>query len=96
MSVELRLYVSERSSRSRHAIAVMERLRRPVAELGGSCEIVDVTHQPDLAEEDRVLATPTLVRRSPPPPRRIVGDVSDVGLLLARLGLPDDLLEKTP
>jgi hypothetical protein len=38
-----------------------------------------------------VLATPTLIRRSPPPPRRIVGDVPDLELLVTRLDLPREL-----
>ena len=94
MSIELRLYVSRHSVRSRGAIAMLETLRGPIDEVGGTVEVVDVTERPELAEADRILATPTLVRRQPAPPRRIVGDVSDVQLLLARLDLPPDFLER--
>jgi circadian clock protein KaiB len=93
MSLALRLYVSRWSPRSQRAIAVVEGLREPLARLGGTCEILDVAEAPEAAAEDRILATPTIIRRSPPPRRRIVGDVPDVDLLLARLDLPSDLLD---
>jgi circadian clock protein KaiB len=91
MSLALRLYVSRWSPRSERAIAVVEGLREPLARLGGTCEILDVADAPEAAAEDRVLATPTLIRRSPPPPRRIVGDVTDLDVLIARLDLPHEL-----
>ena len=62
-------------------------------------EVIDVRSQPELADEDRILATPTIIRRLPPPVRRVIGDLSDAqqvlrGLeILPVLGhdpLPDD------
>jgi circadian clock protein KaiB len=50
-------------------------------------EVVDVYQQPELAEDDRILATPTLVRRLPLPLRRLVGDLSDPERVLGRLNL---------
>ncbi len=40
-------------------------------------EIVDVSDNPDVAEADSIMATPTLIRMSPLPALRLVGDVSD-------------------
>lgn len=93
MGPALRLYVSRWSPRSDRALAVVEGLREPLARLGGSCEILDVADAPEAAAEDRVLATPTLIRLSPPPARRIVGDVPEVEVLLARLELPHELVD---
>src|SRR5512139_417387 len=42
-----------------------------------SVSVVDVFERPDLAEQERVLATPTLVRHSPLPRRKLVGDLAD-------------------
>lgn len=42
---------------------------------------------PEVAERERVLATPMLVRVSPPPVRRIAGDLSDGERVLWSLGL---------
>jgi circadian clock protein KaiB len=39
--------------------------------------IVDVLEDPDAAEQDRVLATPTLIKQLPPPLRRVIGDLSN-------------------
>jgi circadian clock protein KaiB len=39
--------------------------------------IIDVLENPQLAEDEKILATPTLVKELPPPIRRIIGDLSD-------------------
>jgi circadian clock protein KaiB len=56
-------------------------------ELQGQYElhIVDVLEQPQLAEDEKILATPTLIKRLPPPLRRVIGDLSDKDKVL--LGL---------
>lgn len=83
----LTLYVAGPSVRSERAVAT---LRGICDRLPGRCEltIVDVLERPQLAERNRVLATPTVVRESPLPPRRIIGDLSDVAAVLLKLDLP--------
>jgi circadian clock protein KaiB len=51
-------------------------------------EVVDMYQQPALARADRIVAAPTLVRRSPGPLRRLVGDLSDEARVLVDLSLP--------
>lgn len=55
--------------------------------LRGDCQraVIDVLELPDLAEEYRILATPTLIRTAPGPLKRIIGDLSDASRLLAAL-----------
>ena len=82
---DLRLYVTGRSPKCLRAI---ENLRRVCEEhLAGRyrIEIVDLLENPRLAAEDQILAVPTVVRRVPWPTRKIVGDLSDTGRLLAGL-----------
>ena len=81
----LKLYVSGDSPRAQAAIANLERICRE--DLAGrySLEIVDVLKDPGAAESDKILATPTLVKRLPPPLRRVIGDLSDKDKVL--LGL---------
>jgi circadian clock protein KaiB len=48
-------------------------------ELRGQYElqIIDVLEHPQVAEDDKILATPTLIKQLPPPLRRVIGDLSD-------------------
>jgi circadian clock protein KaiB len=50
-------------------------------------EVVDLRDRPEVAEQERILATPLLVRTEPLPVRRIVGDLSDPERIVATLGL---------
>lgn len=73
----LKLYITGRTKRSEDAIAVMRRICDE--ELGGQIElmVIDVLEQPQLAEDEKILATPTLIKELPLPLRRIIGDLSD-------------------
>jgi circadian clock protein KaiB len=84
----LRLYVVGGTPPSERAVRGVERLR---AELDGEAdvEVVDLRERPDVAEQERIIATPLLVRVSPEPVRRIVGDLSDLERVRWSLGLPD-------
>jgi circadian clock protein KaiB len=50
-------------------------------------KVIDVLTNPQLAEEDKILATPTLAKILPPPVRRIIGDLSDRERVLIGLDL---------
>jgi circadian clock protein KaiB len=85
-TLALRLYVSGQALNSRTAIRNLESLRERLA-ADAAVEVVDVRERPELAEEDRILATPTLVRIQPMPVRKIIGDLSDIGRVLSGLEL---------
>ena len=51
-------------------------------------EVVDLVENFAQAKEDQVLALPTLVRRSPPPVRKVIGDLSNTDQVVIALGLP--------
>jgi len=55
-------------------------------------KVIDVLKNPQLAEEDKILATPTLSKILPPPVRRIIGDLSDRERVLIGLDLLYDEL----
>jgi circadian clock protein KaiB len=69
--------VTGRSPRAEVAIANLRRICEE--DLGGAyeLEIIDVLEDPDAAERDKVLATPTLIKQLPPPIRRVIGDLSN-------------------
>lgn len=81
----LKLYVTGSSPRTERAIGNLRRICEK--ELNGefSLEIIDVLENPEAAEQDRILATPTLIKSLPPPLRRVIGDLSDTEKVL--LGL---------
>ena len=73
----LKLYVAGSSPRTNVAITNLKRICEQ--DLAGQyeMEIIDVLEFPQLAEDERILATPTLIKTLPPPLRRVIGDLSD-------------------
>jgi circadian clock protein KaiB len=84
---QLRLYVTGQTDRSEAAIRNLRRVCEIHLYGRYDLEVFDLAENPQLAAEDRILATPTLVRRSPKPVRRIVGDLSNTDKLLASLDI---------
>ncbi len=72
----LKLYVTGRTPRAERAIANLRRLCEEELEGCYQLEIIDILEHPQLAEDERILATPTLVKQLPPPLRRVIGDLS--------------------
>jgi len=87
--IVLQLFIAGRTPRTEHAIATLRQLIEERL-IGHPCElvIVDVLTDPQQAEERHILATPTLIKMSPLPQRRIIGDLADADGLLAALSLP--------
>jgi len=83
----LKLFITGQTIRSGHAIANLRRICEK--ELGTDYEltIIDVLKQPQVAEDEKILATPTLIKEFPPPVRRIIGDLSDTKQVLLGLEL---------
>ena len=74
-----------KTPRAERAIANLRRICDE--ELRGQYEmqVIDVLEHPQLAEDEKILATPTLIKQLPPPLRRVIGDLSDKDKVL--LGL---------
>ena len=73
------------SSRTGTAIANLRRICEQELEGQYDLEIIDVLEFPELAEDEKILATPTLIKSLPLPLRRVIGDLSDTEKVL--LGL---------
>jgi len=85
-AVVLKLYLVGGTPPSERAMLGLDKLRELLGETA-RLEVVDLRDRPDVAEQERILATPLLVRTEPPPVRRIVGDLSDPERVVATLGL---------
>jgi circadian clock protein KaiB len=84
---ELRLYVAGKTAKS---VAAFDNLKRLCEEhLPGKyrIEVVDLLVHPQLAKGDQIVAIPTLVRKLPPPIRKVIGDLSNVERTLVGLQL---------
>ena len=83
----LKLYVTGKTPRAEVAIANLRRICDEELSSEYELQIIDVLENPQLAEDDRILATPTLIKRLPPPLRRVIGDLSDKEKVLLGLEL---------
>jgi circadian clock protein KaiB len=85
--IALRLYVSSRSPGSgavaRAVGALTDRLPGAAVEV----EVIDVFEEPVRAKQDRVIATPTLIKLRPAPELRLIGSIADPEAVLHHLGL---------
>ena len=89
----LKLYVTGMTPRAERALANLRRIcESELAEGKYVLIVIDVLEQPQLAEDEKILATPTLIKELPPPLRKIIGDMSDKEKVV--LGL--DLLVTEP
>ena len=88
-SYRFRLFVTGETGRSRQAADNLRELCE--AHVAGfyQLEVIDVLDHPERAEEDRIIATPTVIRLDPVPPKRVIGDLSDLELAAIALDLPD-------
>jgi len=84
---ELRLYVIGRSPKCARAIENLQAACEQHLAGRYHIEVVDLRESPRLAADDQILAVPTLVRKLPPPIRKIVGDLSNTDRLLVGLQL---------
>ena len=84
---ELRLYVAGPTPKSIAAFANLKKLCEEHLAGKYSIEIIDLLKNPQLAEGDQILAIPTLVRKLPPPLKKIIGDLSNTERVLVGLDL---------
>lgn len=91
----LRLYVAGQTPNSLKAFANLKRLCEEHLAGRYQIEVVDLLENPQLAAGDQILAIPTLVRKLPPPLRKIIGDLSNTERVLIGLELKPAAAEAT-
>lgn len=87
----LRLYVAGQTPKSLAAIVNLKKICEDNLAGRYKIEVIDLVVTPQLAAGDQIVAIPTLVRRLPPPLKRMIGDLSNsekviVGLDLRPIG----------
>jgi circadian clock protein KaiB len=83
----LKLYVAGNTPNSVRALKILKNILEQEFEGVYALKVIDVLKNPQLAEEDKILATPTLSKILPPPVRKIIGDLSDRERVLIGLDL---------
>lgn len=83
----LKLYVAGQSPKSLNAIANIKTICEEHLQGRFELEVIDLYQQPQLAQGEQIIAIPTLIRKLPPPLRRIIGDLSNTERVLVGLDI---------
>ncbi|OIO71380.1 MAG: circadian clock protein KaiB [Zetaproteobacteria bacterium CG_4_9_14_3_um_filter_49_83] len=83
----LKLYIAGQSPKSLNAIANIKKICEENLQGRYELKVIDLYEQPQLAQGDQIIALPTLIKKIPPPLRRIIGDLSDTERVLVGLDI---------
>ena|SRR5215213_11941224 len=83
----LRLFITGATPNSIRAITNVKQICEEHLHGRYSLEIIDVYQQASIAEQEQLIALPLLIKKSPLPERRMIGDLSNTQKVLKGLGL---------
>ena len=84
---DLHLYITGATPKSLSAVSNIKLICDTYLKGKYSLKIIDVYKQLEVAREEQLIALPLLVKRTPLPERRLIGDMSDTFKVLKGLGL---------
>ena len=84
---ELRLYIAGQTPNSIAAITNLKKICEDQLKGKYRIQVIDLLKKPQLAKGDQIIAIPTLVRRLPPPVKKIVGNLSKTERALVGLDI---------
>lgn len=87
----IKLYITGRTVRSDTALENLYTVLNEYCSDEFDLSVIDVLENPQVAEDELILATPTLVKLNPLPARMIIGDLSNAKLLLDNLDIANSL-----
>ena len=87
VTLELRLYVAGQTPKSLIALRNLKKICEEHLQGRYRLHVIDLVKTPQLAQNDQILAIPTLVRNLPHPIRKIIGDLSDTQRVLVGLNI---------
>ena len=88
------LYVAGTEGKSGRAIGNLQKIAENFVGIDCDIRVIDILKDPESAGHAGILATPTVIRRLPPPELRVIGDMSDASKALAAFGIWTDEIEK--
>jgi circadian clock protein KaiB len=84
------LYVTGLTPHSTQAVANLKAICEEYLAGRYDLEVIDLYQQPALAKGEQIIAAPTLVKKRPLPPRRLVGNLSQTDRVLTALNIRTD------
>jgi circadian clock protein KaiB len=73
----LKLFISRWATSSQRAVSNLTELIREHYPMVYRLEVIDIREQPELVIAENITAVPLLLKETPEPARRMVGDMSD-------------------
>jgi circadian clock protein KaiB len=92
----LRLFVTGTTPKSARAIQNIRTICEEHLQGRYDLEVVDIYQHPERVKADQIVVTPTLVKQSPLPLRKLIGDLSDTARVLAALDIVPHQISPTP
>lgn len=83
----LKLYVAGNSPAVKKATLELQTILRNEFGTHYDLVVIDILKHPQLAEKDKIMAAPTLLKLLPPPARKIIGDLTNKEKVLLGLDL---------
>ena len=83
----LRLYITGMTANSKRAVENVKKICEQYLKGRYELEVIDIYQQPALAQEEQIIAAPTLIKKLPGPLRRLIGDMSNTEKVLVGLDL---------
>ncbi|MBI2485646.1 MAG: circadian clock protein KaiB [Deltaproteobacteria bacterium] len=84
---EFKIYIAGHTPTSSYTVERFERFLKNRFKDQYSLKTIDVLQNPEMAEEDKIIATPSVVKVLPKPSRKIFGDLSDEERVIKALSL---------
>src|ERR1017187_8842017 len=83
----LRLFVAGATARSRQADLRIRQLCEAEMKDNYELKVIDIYQQPNLARDNQIVATPTLIKKLPLPVRRFIGNLLNIADLFVELDM---------
>ncbi len=84
---KLTLYVADETPNCLNASANLKRVCHDYLKDNCEVDVVDILKKPEVAEEEQIVAIPTLIKQYPLPMKKVIGDLSNTERLLAGLDI---------
>ena len=81
----LRLFVAGATTKSHEAVLRVRQLCEGQLKNRCELEVIDIYQQPQMARENQIVATPTLIKEAPRPVRRFIGNLMNISNLFGEI-----------